>query len=65
MPAMCGAAIKVPLNTLHSMLMLSKMVRFAPCWNDMGAEEFAQFFKFVQEVFRLPRVSSSWCLTGI
>ena len=30
---------------------LSKMVYFAPCWNDMGAEEFAQVF--VEEIFRL------------
>ena len=29
---------------------LSKMVHFAPCWNDMGAEEFAQIF--VREIFR-------------
>ena len=30
---------------------LSKMVHFAPCWNDMGAEEFAQIF--VRKIFRL------------
>ncbi len=30
---------------------LSKMVHFAPCWNDMGAEEFAQIL--VREIFRL------------
>ena len=30
---------------------LSKMVHFAPCWNNMGAEEFAQIF--VREIFRL------------
>ena len=30
---------------------LSKMVHFAPCWNDMGAEEVAQIF--AREVFRL------------
>ena len=30
---------------------LSKLVHFAPCWNDMGAEEFAQIF--VREIFRL------------
>ena len=30
---------------------LSKMVHFSPCWNDMGAEEFAQIL--VRDVFRL------------
>ena len=30
---------------------LSKMVHFAPCWHDMGAEEFAQIF--LREIFRL------------
>ena len=28
---------------------LSKMVHFAPCWNTLGAQEFAQLF--VQEIF--------------
>ena len=30
---------------------LSKMVHFSPCWNDMGAEEFAQIL--VRDVLRL------------
>jgi len=30
---------------------LSKMVHFAPCWNDMGAEEFARIF--VRVIFTL------------
>ena len=30
---------------------LSKLVYLAPCWNDMGAEEFAEIF--LREMFRL------------
>ena len=33
---------------------LSKMVHFAPCWNDTGAEKFAQMF--VREIFRLHEI---------
>lgn len=38
-------------RTVVSVDWLSKMVHFAPCWNDMGAGESAQIF--VREILRL------------
>ncbi|KAL0032154.1 hypothetical protein WJX77_008247 [Trebouxia sp. C0004] len=41
-----GATLRVLLVALQ---WLSKMVHFAPCWNTLGAQEFAQIF--VREIF--------------
>jgi len=43
-------------HTVVSVDWLSKMVHFAPCWNDMGAGEFAQVF--VREILRLQDTTS-------